>query len=71
MKIHVLKTDIRTKSSVKSISSFLSDPNIERWSVDMHDADKVLKIVTREDSDEMDFIKLIRSQGFMCETLNY
>lgn len=71
MKIHILKTDIRTKRNVKTLASFLTDSSIERWSVDMHDIDKVLKIVTKEDTDEKYFIELIQSQGFFCETLDH
>lgn len=70
MKIFVFKTDIKSNLEISILAAALKNiRGIIRWSVDMHDIDRVLKIVTLDDSRESDFIKYVKSQGIYCESL--
>ncbi|MEP1093881.1 MAG: hypothetical protein ABJG78_02160 [Cyclobacteriaceae bacterium] len=70
MKIFVFKTDIKSNLEVSILARALRDlRGIVRWSVDMQDVDRVLKIVTLEDSRESDFVSFVRSHGIFCESL--
>ena len=70
MKIFVFKTNIDSHLEMSILASvFMNLKGIIRWSVDMHDVDRVLKIVTLEDCCEIEFMRLIRSRGIFCEAL--
>lgn len=70
MKIFVFKTDIKSNLEISILASALKSlRGIVRWSVDMHDVDRVLKIVTVDDARESDFVSFVKSQGILCETL--
>ena len=70
MKLFILKTDIRTKRQLNKIKPALQQSNnITRWSIDLDDVDKVLKVETKVDSQEAEMIELLRSKGINCEEL--
>ncbi len=70
MRIFVFKTDIRSQLEMTVLASLFKNlTGIVRWSVDMQDVDRVLKIVTFEDYSEKEFTHLIRSRGILCEDL--
>jgi len=70
MKIFVFKTDIKSHLEVSILAAALKNlSGIVRWSVDMHDVDRVLKVVTLDDQRESDFVSFVRSQGIFCDAL--
>ncbi len=70
MKIFVFKTNIDSHLEMSILASiFMNLKGIVRWSVDMQDVDRVLKVVTLEDHNEIEFIRVIRSQGISCDVL--
>ncbi|MEM7297788.1 MAG: hypothetical protein AAF391_05930 [Bacteroidota bacterium] len=70
MKLFILKTDIKTKKQVNKLKSILENlSNIRRWAIDIDDRDRVLKLETLTDAEETEMIRLIRKQGFYCDSL--
>ena len=70
MKLFILKTDIKSQRQANKLGPvFMKDQQISRWTIDLDDVDKVLKVETRKDYDENDMINIVRSQGFHCEEL--
>ena len=70
MNLFIFKTDVATNAKVESLKGFLQDnPIIRKWSVDLEDVDKVLKIETTVDLKEKEIISQLASAGFNCETL--
>lgn len=68
--VFVFRTDIDTKHKVEALKTFLSDhPVIASWSVDMADADNVLRIVRCGELTEGEVIEILKLQGFFCEAL--
>lgn len=71
MKVFIFRTDIRTKSKVKSLKPlFNNHSTIANWYIDLEDKDKVLKIEALDNLQEREVIELVREQGFSCEVLN-
>ena len=67
--ILVFKTNISCKEELKKIGSILSEEkNITRWTVDLEDVDKVLRIEC-EHIYPLSVIKILRGAGFTCEEL--
>lgn len=70
MKILVFKTDVSSHLELSILATAINGlKGIVRWSVDMHDADRVLKIVAMGEPRESDFIQFVKSQGILCEEL--
>ncbi|MEP1034287.1 hypothetical protein [Ekhidna sp.] len=70
MKLFILKTNIRSQLQVNKLKPvFQKYEHIARWSVDLEDADRVLKVETNIDSEQSELIKLVRQQGIYCEEL--
>ncbi|MEQ9403943.1 MAG: hypothetical protein RIM99_10175 [Cyclobacteriaceae bacterium] len=70
MKIFVFKTDIKSHLEMSILATAFKDlRNIIRWTVDMHDIDRVLKIVALDDANEKDLLSFVKSQGIFCEEL--
>lgn len=68
-KIFVFKTNLETEQDRIAVAPFLNaHPLIQKWNVDKHDADKVLRIVTTE-LKPVEIIQLIEGQGYNCEEL--
>ncbi len=70
MKLFILKTDIKSQLQVNKLKPiFQKNASIAKWSVDLDDIDKVLKVETKIDSQQADMIKLVQEQGINCEEL--
>lgn len=70
MKLFILKTDIKTQRQVNALKPVLTqNQQIARWTIDLDDVDKVLKVETKEDCDGNDMIDMVRKQGIHCEEL--
>ncbi|WP_420317070.1 hypothetical protein [Ekhidna sp.] len=70
MKLIILKTDIKTKRQLNQLKPALSQNDcIARWSIDMDDVDRVLKVETKKDAPKSEMLHFVRSQGVYCEEL--
>ncbi|MDT7832899.1 hypothetical protein RQM59_10945 [Flavobacteriaceae bacterium S356] len=70
MELLILKTDISSNEKIKRLLPiFNSHPIIRRWSVDTEDIDNVLRIEVAEKRNDMEIIKIVKDQGFYCESL--
>lgn len=70
MKLFILKTNIKTQERLQSIKYLLNKhPLFLKWSIDLEDVDKVLRIEARKNACERDTIQLIKASGFTCEAL--
>ncbi len=71
MNLHIFKTNILTIESLEFIIPvFKENTNILKWSIDIEDVDKVLKVNTQENTSESDIINLVTQKGFFCEVLS-
>lgn len=69
MHIHILKTDIASQEGLLQVGSILNNhPQVEEWSVDLDDCDRVLRAVTHE-LPEAELIVLLCKNGISCEIL--
>jgi len=70
MKQLIFRTNIETKNNVKAITSlFKYHSSIIKWSIDLDDIDKVLKVNTTGTLNENDVKNLLSISGFHCEPL--
>lgn len=70
MKLFILKTDIKSQLQVNKLRPvFQRNDSIARWTVDLDDVDRVLKLETRIDLKQEEMIKIVRDQGIKCEEL--
>ena len=70
MELFIFKTNIQTNQQVYRLKPILeSHSHISRWTVDMDDIDKVLKVEADTNCCQEELIKLIKSQGIYCEEL--
>ena len=67
MDIFIFRTTINTDSDIQAIASEIEKlPGVSRWTVDLDDCDKVLRVV----GGEMAAIReVVEKQGYMCEEL--
>ncbi len=69
MKVSVFKTNIQFKKQVQQLTPLLNSvSDINRWNIDLHDRDKVLRI----EADRhlfAEITKLIKQAGYHCEEL--
>jgi hypothetical protein len=69
MEILVFKTNLDSPKAVQEIAFPLNAlARIERWNVDLADAEKILRVQAHAVPPEQ-IIQLVNSQGFMCEEL--
>lgn len=67
--IHVLKTNILNVEDLNKLVPVLTDEfRILKWTVDLHDVDKVLRIESNDIS-QQEVIELISAAGYCCEEL--
>ncbi|MCH2234560.1 MAG: hypothetical protein MK078_09930 [Crocinitomicaceae bacterium] len=70
MEILVYKTDISHSWHVGHLNLVMNAmENIESWTIDTEDVDKILRIVPLHSIDEHSIPKLLRNHGFYCEIL--
>ena len=68
-KILVFKTNLANARHVKKIGAFLTlHPHIKEWNVDLHDCDKILRVVA-EPIAAAEVEKIICEAGHFCEEL--
>jgi len=67
---HILlfKTDIRTEGDKRYIGKIMEEQQIDQWTVDLHDIDCVLRIVSPTLKEE-EVIELVVKNGYQCEIL--
>ncbi len=69
MDVLVFKTNISNRKSIAAIKPFLqSMPGIQKWNVDLHDIDNVLRIETNVLSPQM-VENNLKDLGFYCVEL--
>lgn len=69
IEILVFKTNIVNSRHIKKIEPCLNlHPNIKEWNIDLHDCDKVLRIVT-EKIHPSEIENLVLNAGYACEEL--
>lgn len=67
--IYVFKTSVKTKKAVKELASkFLHSIPNSKWTFDLDDCDKILRLESQLEVKETT-IKLLRDNGFKCEEL--
>ncbi|WP_353779251.1 hypothetical protein [Winogradskyella sp. 3972H.M.0a.05] len=70
LKIQIFKTNIKAESDLNTLKPLLDSISyIIKWSIDLEDIDKVLKIESHESLSEEDIINLVKSRGYYCEEL--
>jgi len=70
MKLLIFKTNIGSQRKLNALKPvFNNHTTIKRWTVDMEDIDKVLRIEAVEPLDEHHVINLIHARGLHCEVL--
>ncbi len=71
MDIFVFKTTLRGYTDVKVIAPFIdSDKRIGRWTVDLEDCDKVLRVESKG-LVAKSISNILKSQGYACDELEY
>lgn len=69
MEILVFKTNIANTRHVKNVRPALNQhPYIIEWNVDLHDCDKILRVVT-ESIAAAEVENIVSSAGYECEEL--
>ena len=70
MELFIFKTNIQNQEKLKSIKPLLNQhPLFIKWSIDLEDIDRVLRIEAKQNTRESDVLKLIRRLGVSCEDL--
>ena len=69
MQILVFKTNLANTRHIKKIGPSLNlHPHIREWNVDLHDCDKILRVVSEHiGPDEVESI--VFNAGYFCEEL--
>lgn len=68
--ILVFRTSLHLEQDVNEVAALMnSEERIQRWNVDLHDVDKVLRIETACLPAD-DVIQLLRQAGYHCEELD-
>jgi hypothetical protein len=69
MQVLIFKTNLTNLHHVVKAAAYLSEhPHIQRWNVDLHDCDNILRIET-EYLQAVEVEKLLREAGYYCEEL--
>jgi hypothetical protein len=69
IQVLVFKTNLANNRHIKKIESSLNlHPHIQEWNVDLHDCDKILRIVT-EKIHPSEIEKIVFNAGYSCKEL--
>lgn len=69
--ILVLRTNVQDELKKRVIEPLLNQhPDINEWSIDMEDLDKVLRIETSSKIQEEDIVQLLNQVGLLGEDLD-
>ena len=70
MELFILRTDVKNRAGLKFISPLLNQhPGVNRWTIDLEDIDRVLRIEASETAREIEIIALLNLSGIMCAKL--
>ncbi|WP_223033881.1 hypothetical protein [Hanstruepera marina] len=70
IKVHIFKTNIQSRGDITVLQTLLdTNPEILKWSIDMEDIDKVLRIEAKKELGEIEIIEQVTSKGFYCDVL--
>lgn len=69
MEILVFKTNLKNYRHINNLKTALNlHPYIKEWNVDLHDCDKILRVVT-ENIPATEVESIIFRAGYLCEEL--
>ena len=69
MEILVFKTSLTNKAHIRKVEPSLNlHPFITEWNVDLHDCDKILRVVA-DNIPAGEVEKIVFSAGYLCEEL--
>lgn len=72
MELYIFKTNIRNQEKASELRPlFAQHPEIERWTVDTEDIDKVLRIEAAGQLVEKALVDDLKKAGYDCEELPY
>ena len=72
MNILVFKTSLQNRKDIHQIAPALNNnPLIIRWSVDIEDWERILRIEAKDEACELEIAECIRALGYDCEDLGY
>lgn len=61
-----MKSTIKTTGDIQEVSKITdSDQNIVRWSVDLNDWERVLKVITKNPTSYSRIMNMIHGMGYM------
>jgi hypothetical protein len=66
--VMVFRTNITTKTEAKKLLSFINKKEIIKWSIDLEDHDRVLRIVSDNFSSKK-IVDLAKTKGLECAEL--
>lgn len=70
MNLLLFETGIRSRKKLRSLKPLLNKhSDILKWSIDLEDIDKVLRIEATTNLTEADIIDMIKNRGFYIQTL--
>lgn len=70
MKVLVFKSGINSESEIEMVAKVLEENSgIHRWSVDLEDIDKILRIESVDELSEWEVVGMVKSAGIECEEL--
>lgn len=68
----IFKTNIASKADLNEVKTILDNHClIQKWTVDVEDVDKVLRVVPKGKVTYADIITLLTQQGFSCADLDH
>lgn len=68
--IHIFRSNINTESDLETLHRYFVDyPGIHKWSVDLEDIDKVLRIESSKNVTASTIIEGVIGLGYFCEEL--
>ena len=69
MQVLVFKTNLIDTHCIRNVQPYLEGhPHINRWNVDLHDCDNILRIET-EQLQGIDVENILSKEGYYCEEL--
>jgi hypothetical protein len=69
MPVLVFKTNLTDTLHINKVEPhFAAHPHIQRWNVDLHDCDNILRIET-EQLCGSDIVNIVAAAGYHCEEL--
>ncbi len=70
MDLFIFKTNLNSDYKIFRLRKALSDRTlIKKWSVDLEDVDKVLKVIVNKGIEQLEVIAMLENQGIHCEEL--